>query len=48
MLKKFVQRINLNFRHSKSDRVANISYGNYNHRIKRILLNVLPFKKIKH
>ena len=47
MLKKFAQRINMNFRHSKSERVATNSYGNYNHRIKRILMNVIPFRKIK-
>ena len=46
MLKKFAQRININFKQTKSERSASQSYGNYNHRIKRILNNVYPFNKI--
>lgn len=46
MLKKFAQRININFKQTKSERSATQSYGNYNHRIKRILGNVYPFNKI--
>jgi len=46
MLKRFAKRINLNFKHSRSDRAATNSYRAYHHKIKRIFKNVMPFKKI--
>jgi hypothetical protein len=47
MLKRFVKRINLNFKHTRSERSANNSYSNYHQRIKKIFTNVYPFKKLK-
>lgn len=34
MLKRFTKRINLNFKHSKSERSATDSYRNYNQKAK--------------
>lgn len=47
MLKRFAQRIGLNFKHSKSDRAGTNSYRNYHGRIKKIITNFNPVNKIK-
>lgn len=42
MLKKFAKRIRLNFRNTRSERVANMSYSHYHQQMKKIV-KAFPF-----
>lgn len=47
MLKRFIKRVQVNFRQTHSERSATASYRNYHQKLRKIFRDAISFNKLK-